>query len=33
MTLLAEFRDARRKETTARLRRILALRAMLATGI
>nr|MBA3529029.1 Cro/Cl family transcriptional regulator [Propionibacteriaceae bacterium] len=33
MTLLAEYRDARRDEAVARLRRVLALRAMLATGM
>lgn len=33
MTLLAEYRDARRDEDMARLRRVLALRAMVATGL
>jgi len=33
MGLLAEYRDARRDEDTARLRRVLALRAMVATGM
>jgi predicted nucleotidyltransferase len=33
MTLLAEYRDARRDEDLARLRRVLALRAMSATGM
>lgn len=33
MTLLAEYRDARREEDVARLRRSLALRAMVATGM
>jgi predicted nucleotidyltransferase len=33
MTLLAEYRDARRDEEIARLRRVLALRAMNATGM
>lgn len=33
MTLLAEYRDARRHEDVARLRRVLALRAMVATGM
>ncbi|HEY5853512.1 MAG TPA: nucleotidyltransferase domain-containing protein [Aldersonia sp.] len=33
MTLLAEYRQARRDEDVARLRRILALRAMAATGM
>ncbi|MGB7979670.1 MAG: nucleotidyltransferase domain-containing protein [Candidatus Nanopelagicales bacterium] len=33
MTLLAEYRDARRDEDVARLRRVLALRAMVATGM
>jgi len=33
MTLLAEYRDARRNEDIARLRRAIALRAMLATGM
>src|SRR5688500_8378 len=33
MTLVAEYRDARREEDVARLRRVLALRAMLATGM
>jgi len=33
MTLLAEYRDARRHEDAARLRRVLALRAMVATGM
>ena len=33
MTLLAEYRDARRGEDIARLRRSLALRAMVATGM
>lgn len=32
MSLLAEYRDARRHEDVARLRRVLALRAMVATG-
>ena len=32
MTLLAEYRDARRDEDVARLRRVIALRAMVATG-
>lgn len=32
MTLIAEYRDARSQEEMARLRRILALRALLATG-
>ena len=33
MTLLAEYRDARRDEDVARLRRVLALRAMVSTGM
>lgn len=33
MTLVAEYRDARRGEDVARLRRSLALRAMIATGM
>lgn len=33
MTLLAEYRDARRDEDVARLRRAVALRAMVATGM
>lgn len=33
MTLLAEYRDAQREEGVARLRRALALRAMVATGM
>lgn len=33
MTLLAEYRGARRDEDIARLRRVLALRAMTATGM
>lgn len=33
MTLLAEYRDARRDEDVARLRRVLALRAMVASGM
>ena len=33
MTLLAEYRDARRDEDIARLRRVLALRAMAASGM
>lgn len=33
MTLLAEYRDARRDQDIARLRRVLALRAMAATGM
>jgi predicted nucleotidyltransferase len=33
MTLLAEYRDARRDEDIARLRRVYALRAMVATGM
>jgi uncharacterized protein len=33
MTLLAEYREARRDEDVARLRRVLALRAMVATGM
>jgi uncharacterized protein len=33
MTLLAEYRDAQREEGLARLRRALALRAMVATGM
>lgn len=33
MTLVAEYRDARRDEELARLRRALALRAMVATGL
>jgi predicted nucleotidyltransferase len=33
MTLLAEYQDARRDEDGARLRRVLALRAMIATGM
>jgi predicted nucleotidyltransferase len=33
MTLPAEYRDARRDEDIARLRRVLALRAMIATGL
>src|SRR5690242_10667497 len=32
MTLLAEYRDARRDEDVARLRRVIALRAMVATS-
>ena len=33
MTLLAVYRDARRDEDVARLRRVLALRAMVASGL
>src|SRR5665811_770694 len=33
MTLLAEYREARHDEEVARLRRVLALRAMAATGL
>jgi len=33
MTLLAEYLDARRDEDVARLRRVLALRALVATGM
>jgi len=33
MTLVAEYRNARRDEDVARLRRVLALRAMVATGM
>jgi predicted nucleotidyltransferase len=33
MTLLSEYREARRDEDVARLRRVLALRAMVATGM
>ena len=33
MTLLPEYRDVRRDEDLARLRRVLALRAMVATGM
>ena len=33
MTLVAEYRDARREEEVARLRRSLSLRAMVATGM
>lgn len=33
MALLAEYRDARREEDVARLRRVLALRAMVASGM
>lgn len=33
MSLLAEYRDARREGDVARLRRVLALRAMVVTGI
>jgi predicted nucleotidyltransferase len=33
MTLLAEYRDARRDADVARLRRVIALRAMVATGL
>jgi uncharacterized protein len=33
MTLLAEYQDARRDEDVARIRRAIALRAMLATGM
>ncbi|WGX95862.1 nucleotidyltransferase domain-containing protein [Nocardioides sp. L-11A] len=33
MALLAEYRDARRDEDVARLRRVLALRALAATGM
>lgn len=33
MTLVTEYRDARREEDVARLRRSLALRAMVATGM
>jgi uncharacterized protein len=33
MTLVAEYHDARREEDVARLRRALALRAMVATGM
>ncbi len=33
MTLLIEYREARRDEDVARLRRVLALRAMVATGM
>ncbi len=33
MTLVAEYRDARHDEDLARLRRVIALRAMVATGL
>jgi len=33
MTLLAEYQDARREEDVARLRRVIALRAMIASGL
>jgi uncharacterized protein len=33
MTLMAEYRDARRDEDVARLRRVIALRAMVASGM
>ena len=33
MTVLAEYREARRGEDLARLRRVIALRAMLADGM
>lgn len=33
MSLLAEYRDARRGEEIARLRRVLVLRALAATGM
>ncbi len=33
MALLAEYQDARRAENVARLRRVLALRALVATGL
>lgn len=33
MTLVAEYRDARREEDVARLRRVLVLRAMVASGM
>jgi predicted nucleotidyltransferase len=33
MTLLAEYLDARRDEDVSRLRRVMALRAMVATGV
>jgi uncharacterized protein len=33
MTLVAEYRDARREEEVARLRRFLSLRGMVATGM
>ena len=33
MTFVSEYRDARREEDVARLRRVLALRAMVATGM
>lgn len=33
MTLVAEYRDARREEDLARLRRLLVLRAMVASGL
>jgi len=33
MTLLTEYQDARRDEDVARLRRVLALRAMVAQGM
>ena len=33
MTLLAEYRDARRDEDVARIRRVIALRALIATGM
>lgn len=33
MTLLAEYQDARRGENVARLRRVIALRAMVTTGM
>lgn len=33
MTLVSEYRDARREEDVARLRRVLALRAMVANGM
>lgn len=33
MTLVSEYRDARREEDVARLRRVLALRAMVAKGM
>jgi hypothetical protein len=33
MSLLAEYQDARHEEDTARLRRVIALRAMAASGM
>lgn len=33
MTLLVQYQDARREENVARLRRVVALRAMIATGM